>query len=83
MQVVILFYGGHLVITGQMSGGTLISFIIYELELGECLEVGNAYCNISFTQFRGFVDARSLWGQVCGCVKVNGGKVLCAHTVIS
>lgn len=26
-------------VTDQMSGGTLISFIIYELELGECLEV--------------------------------------------
>ncbi|XP_072520973.1 ABC-type oligopeptide transporter ABCB9 [Salminus brasiliensis] len=38
LQVAILFYGGHLVVTGQISGGTLISFIIYELELGECLE---------------------------------------------
>ncbi|XP_036382601.1 ATP-binding cassette sub-family B member 9 [Megalops cyprinoides] len=38
LQVAILFYGGHLVISGQMSGGTLISFVIYELELGECLE---------------------------------------------
>ncbi|TSR04308.1 ATP-binding cassette sub-family B member 9 [Bagarius yarrelli] len=38
LQVAILFYGGHLVVTDQISGGTLISFIIYELELGECLE---------------------------------------------
>ncbi|XP_026885088.2 ATP-binding cassette sub-family B member 9 [Electrophorus electricus] len=38
LQVAILFYGGHLVVTGQITGGTLISFIIYELELGECLE---------------------------------------------
>lgn len=38
LQVAILFYGGHLVVTDQMSGGTLISFVIYELELGECLE---------------------------------------------
>ncbi|XP_053466609.1 ATP-binding cassette sub-family B member 9 [Ictalurus furcatus] len=38
LQVAILFYGGHLVVTDQMSGGTLISFFIYELELGECLE---------------------------------------------
>ncbi|KAJ8379295.1 hypothetical protein SKAU_G00000730 [Synaphobranchus kaupii] len=38
LQVGILFYGGHLVVSGQMSGGTLISFVIYELELGECLE---------------------------------------------
>uniref|UniRef100_A0A671Q422 ATP-binding cassette, sub-family B (MDR/TAP), member 9 n=1 Tax=Sinocyclocheilus anshuiensis TaxID=1608454 RepID=A0A671Q422_9TELE len=38
LQVAILYYGGHLVVTKQMSGGTLISFIIYELELGEALE---------------------------------------------
>ncbi|KAI4894315.1 hypothetical protein NFI96_023094 [Prochilodus magdalenae] len=38
LQVAILFYGGHLAVTGQISGGTLISFIIYELDLGECLE---------------------------------------------
>nr|XP_023676486.1 ATP-binding cassette sub-family B member 9 [Paramormyrops kingsleyae]XP_023676487.1 ATP-binding cassette sub-family B member 9 [Paramormyrops kingsleyae] len=38
LQVGILVYGGHLVVSGQMSGGTLISFVIYELELGECLE---------------------------------------------
>uniref|UniRef100_A0A6Q2WUA0 ABC-type oligopeptide transporter ABCB9 n=1 Tax=Esox lucius TaxID=8010 RepID=A0A6Q2WUA0_ESOLU len=38
LQVAVLFYGGHLVVTEQMSGGSLISFIIYELELGECLE---------------------------------------------
>lgn len=39
LEVAILYYGGHLVVTGQMSGGTLISFFIYMLELGECLEV--------------------------------------------
>lgn len=38
LQVAILYYGGHLVVSGQMTGGTLISFVIYELELGECLE---------------------------------------------
>ncbi|KAK9523293.1 hypothetical protein VZT92_019695 [Zoarces viviparus] len=38
LEVAILYYGGHLVITGQMSGGALISFFIYMLELGECLE---------------------------------------------
>ncbi|KAJ8286156.1 hypothetical protein GJAV_G00035160 [Gymnothorax javanicus] len=38
LQVAILFYGGHLVVSGQMTGGTLISFVIYELEMGECLE---------------------------------------------
>ncbi|XP_062310518.1 ATP-binding cassette sub-family B member 9 [Osmerus eperlanus] len=38
LQLAILYYGGHLVVTGQMTGGTLISFVIYELELGACLE---------------------------------------------
>lgn len=39
LEVAILYYGGHLVVTGQMSSGALISFFIYMLELGECLEV--------------------------------------------
>ncbi|KAL7392128.1 hypothetical protein ABVT39_019762 [Epinephelus coioides] len=38
LEVAILFYGGHLVLTGQMSSAALISFFIYLLELGECLE---------------------------------------------
>ncbi|XP_024130602.1 ATP-binding cassette sub-family B member 9 [Oryzias melastigma] len=38
LEVSILFYGGHLVMTGQTSSGTLIAFFIYMLELGECLE---------------------------------------------
>ncbi len=39
LEVAIVYYGGHLVITGQMSSGALISFFIYVLELGDCLEV--------------------------------------------
>ncbi|KAK6306164.1 hypothetical protein J4Q44_G00230890 [Coregonus suidteri] len=38
LEVAVLYYGGHLVVTEQMSGGGLISFILYELELGECLK---------------------------------------------
>ncbi|KAM6930812.1 ABC-type oligopeptide transporter ABCB9 [Xenentodon cancila] len=38
LEVAILYYGGHLVVTGQMSSGALISFFIYMLELGESLE---------------------------------------------
>uniref|UniRef100_A0A8C4I271 ABC-type oligopeptide transporter ABCB9 n=1 Tax=Dicentrarchus labrax TaxID=13489 RepID=A0A8C4I271_DICLA len=38
LEVAILYYGGHLVVTNQMSSGALISFFIYMLELGECLE---------------------------------------------
>lgn len=40
VQVSILYYGGHLVISGQMTSGNLISFIIYEFVLGDCMEVG-------------------------------------------
>lgn len=39
VQVSILYYGGHLVISGQMTSGNLISFIIYEFVLGDCMEV--------------------------------------------
>ncbi|XP_044054035.1 ATP-binding cassette sub-family B member 9 [Siniperca chuatsi] len=38
LEVAILYYGGHLVVSGQMSSGALISFFIYMLEIGECLE---------------------------------------------
>ncbi|KAK2837724.1 hypothetical protein Q5P01_014936 [Channa striata] len=38
LEVAILYYGGHLVVTSQMTGGALISFFIYLLELGDCLE---------------------------------------------
>ncbi|XP_070821297.1 ABC-type oligopeptide transporter ABCB9 [Chaetodon trifascialis] len=38
LEVAVIYYGGHLVVSGQISSGTLISFFIYVLELGECLE---------------------------------------------
>ncbi|XP_051806635.1 ATP-binding cassette sub-family B member 9 isoform X3 [Acanthochromis polyacanthus] len=38
LEVAVLYYGGHLVVTGQMSSSDLISFFIYMLEIGECLE---------------------------------------------
>ncbi|KAM9857739.1 ABC-type oligopeptide transporter ABCB9 [Aulostomus maculatus] len=38
LEVAILYYGGHLVVTDQMTSGALISFFIYMLEIGECLE---------------------------------------------
>ncbi|XP_055003351.1 ABC-type oligopeptide transporter ABCB9 isoform X2 [Sorex araneus] len=47
VQVSILYYGGHLVISGQMSSGNLISFIIYEFVLGDCMEsVGSVYSGL-------------------------------------
>ncbi|XP_035113937.1 ABC-type oligopeptide transporter ABCB9 isoform X5 [Callithrix jacchus] len=39
VQVSILYYGGHLVISGQMTSGNLIAFIIYEFVLGDCMEI--------------------------------------------
>lgn len=38
LEVSVLYYGGHLVVSGQISSGTLIAFFIYMLELGDCLE---------------------------------------------
>ncbi|XP_004385034.1 ABC-type oligopeptide transporter ABCB9 isoform X3 [Trichechus manatus latirostris] len=51
VQVSILYYGGHLVISGQMTSGNLISFIIYEFVLGDCME------NVSFSLTPGKVTA--------------------------
>lgn len=39
MEVAVIYYGGHLVISNQMRSGDLIAFILYVLELAECLEV--------------------------------------------
>ncbi|MEE6527267.1 hypothetical protein FKM82_028529, partial [Ascaphus truei] len=44
LQISILYYGGHLVISGQMTSGNLISFVIYEFLLGDCIEsIGSVY----------------------------------------
>jgi len=44
MEVMILYYGGHLVLRGDLTGGNLVSFILYQLELSFCLEeVGEVY----------------------------------------
>lgn len=48
LQVAILYYGGHLVVTNQMSSGDLIAFFIYMLELGESLEVYYQFYDCSF-----------------------------------
>ncbi|KAK6476482.1 ATP-binding cassette sub-family B member 9 [Huso huso] len=47
LQVSILYYGGHLVVSGHLTSGNLISFIIYELELGDCMEnIGAVYTGL-------------------------------------
>lgn len=39
LEVAVIYYGGHLVISNQMTSEGLIAFFIYVLELAECLEV--------------------------------------------
>uniref|UniRef100_A0A4W3IW40 ATP-binding cassette, sub-family B (MDR/TAP), member 9 n=1 Tax=Callorhinchus milii TaxID=7868 RepID=A0A4W3IW40_CALMI len=47
VQICILYYGGFLVIAKHMTPGNLISFIIYELQLGDCLEnLGTVYTGL-------------------------------------
>ncbi|KAM7050415.1 ABC-type oligopeptide transporter ABCB9 isoform 1-T3 [Molossus nigricans] len=47
VQVSVLYYGGHLVISGQMTGGNLVSFVIYALALGDCMEsMGSIYSSL-------------------------------------
>ncbi|XP_077164365.1 ABC-type oligopeptide transporter ABCB9 [Paroedura picta] len=47
VQVSILYYGGHLVISDRMTSGNLISFIIYEFVLGDCMEsIGSVYSGL-------------------------------------
>ena len=60
VQVSILYYGGHLVISGQMTSGNLISFIIYEFVLGDCMEVrgwlgegSRRFCLLNLEAFMG------------------------------
>ncbi|XP_042193421.1 ATP-binding cassette sub-family B member 9 [Callorhinchus milii] len=47
VQICILYYGGFLVLAKHMTPGNLISFIIYELQLGDCLEnLGTVYTGL-------------------------------------
>ncbi|XP_029426836.1 ATP-binding cassette sub-family B member 9 [Rhinatrema bivittatum] len=47
LQISILYYGGHLVISGQITSGNLISFIIYEFLLGDSMEsIGSVYSGL-------------------------------------
>lgn len=42
-----LYYGGHLVVNELISGGNLVSFILYQMELGYALEsISNVYSGL-------------------------------------
>ena len=47
MTLLILYYGGHLVIRNELSGGSLVSFILYSIELGFAFEeIGDVYTGV-------------------------------------
>ncbi|XP_066289459.1 ABC-type oligopeptide transporter ABCB9-like [Branchiostoma lanceolatum] len=47
MTVLTLYYGGHLVITDRLTGGNLVSFILYQMELGDAIEdIGYVYTGL-------------------------------------
>ncbi|KAI0227571.1 ATP-binding cassette sub-family B member 9 [Lamellibrachia satsuma] len=69
-----LYYGGHLVVNDLMSGGELVSFILYQIELGSALE-SISYVYTGLMQAIGasqkvfeFIDRKPL-------VKPEGGNV--------
>lgn len=46
-DVVVLLYGGHLVLEGELSGGYLVSFILYQLQLTIYIEeIGDIYTGL-------------------------------------
>jgi ATP-binding cassette subfamily B (MDR/TAP) protein 9 len=57
-DVLTLYYGGHLVMRGELSGGNLVSFLLYSLSLGTAIEeIGDVYT--------GLVDAVGAAEKVC------------------
>ena len=48
LQVVTLYYGGHLVIYGEMTGGELVSLLLYQVSLTAALDV--SFCALYRTK---------------------------------
>jgi len=47
MTLIILYFGGQLVIRNQLSGGHLVSFILYSMDLGFAIEeIGDVYTGL-------------------------------------
>lgn len=47
VNAVVLFYGGTLVLVGDMSAGALVSFMLYQQSLASAFEVG--FCRAPFS----------------------------------
>ncbi|KAJ1346519.1 hypothetical protein KIN20_001327 [Parelaphostrongylus tenuis] len=45
----VLWYGGHLVIQGKIASSLLVSFLLYQFQLGENLRVSDLFARISST----------------------------------
>ena len=45
LQVVTLYYGGHLVINYEMTGGELVSLLLYQVSLSAAIDVSQIRCN--------------------------------------
>lgn len=43
LQVVTLYYGGHLVIKYEMTGGELVSLLLYQVSLSAAIDVSNYF----------------------------------------
>ena len=60
LEIATLAYGGHLVIENMLSGGDLVSFVLYQLELGWALEsISDVYT--------GLMSAVGASNKVRGC----------------
>ena len=47
MEVLVMFYGGHLVMQGDLTGGYLVSFSFYSFDLSGCIEdIGDIYTGL-------------------------------------
>ena len=44
LQVVTLYYGGRLVINYEMTGGELVSLLLYQVSLSAAIDVSQIYC---------------------------------------
>lgn len=48
LQVVTLFYGGNLVIRDEMTGGELVSLLLYQVSLSAAIDVSHLILELCF-----------------------------------